>query len=120
MEGCEGAHRANGYCGKHYERVRAHGDPHVVLTVGPRKKKNPSVGGFCSRLPAAPLQEVLKGVIARQGLNTLARKMEVKADWLSHIANHNKWVMWETADRICCAMKMHPAELWPHEWTAAA
>lgn len=32
IEGCEQKHRARGFCGKHLERWRVHGDPRVVAT----------------------------------------------------------------------------------------
>lgn len=31
MPGCDGKHKARGYCLKHYERLKAHGNPRVVL-----------------------------------------------------------------------------------------
>lgn len=118
VDDCGSVHRAGGFCRKHYARWKAHGDPNVVLLGG--RRPEPKESSFVTMLPAAPLQEVLKQIAARQGLATLARKMGVNPDQLSHIAHHNTTVRWETADKICCAMKMHPVELWPHEWTAAA
>lgn len=31
VDGCEGIHAAHGYCHRHYQRIRRHGDPHLVL-----------------------------------------------------------------------------------------
>lgn len=29
-------------------------------------------------------------------------------------------VRWFTADQVCCALGVHPANVWPHEWYALA
>jgi len=34
VEGCEGQHKARGYCHKHYQRWRKHGDPHIKSKPG--------------------------------------------------------------------------------------
>jgi hypothetical protein len=34
IDGCEGKHYGNGYCRKHYDRVRRHGSPDVRLKIG--------------------------------------------------------------------------------------
>lgn len=36
---CNGKHKAKGYCAKHYERLRTHGDVNVVLKSNPPIKK---------------------------------------------------------------------------------
>jgi len=38
VAGCTAAHIAKGYCWKHYQRVRAHGDPHAFRPPGPAAK----------------------------------------------------------------------------------
>jgi hypothetical protein len=43
VDNCDGKHKSRGFCGKHYARLRQHGDPNVVLSTGPEKK----LSDFC-------------------------------------------------------------------------
>lgn len=42
VAGCLNQSRANGFCRKHYMRVRTHGSPHTILKTGGTSKLTPA------------------------------------------------------------------------------
>lgn len=121
--------KARDLCNMHYSRWLKHGDPNIVYeSPVPKayqlKKGDPppltTTSGLRGYLPAAPIKPFLKQLAHAEQLGVLSRQTGFSVGWLCRLYKTSEWVRWDNADIVCCALKMHPASLWPNEWTSAA
>lgn len=76
---------------------------------------------LCSRLPARPLQRVvdLKRRSLGMSLEEMGLHLGVTGRTL-HRLMACRWIGVYAADHLACSLGLHPANLWPKEWGAAA
>lgn len=74
---------------------------------------------LCSRLPSAPLQRVvdLKRRSLGKSVEEMGEYLGVTSRTLHRLMNC-RWIGVFAADHMAIRLGLHPALLWPREWTA--
>lgn len=94
----------------------------------PRSLPGPAVT-WGRRLPAAPLRELVERRVVEiaaddpaeyyRTRNSVARELRMSGQSMKLLFERDT-VWYGVADRVCCALGLHPAEVFGSDWTADA
>lgn len=75
-------------------------------------------------LPGPPLAALIRARATENELSVY-RYLTEHVPGTTTTRSYDRWkagqpVRWHTADRVCCALGVHPAAIWPIDWYAAA
>lgn len=83
-----------------------------LLQEAARKRKVEQAGGFVPDFPAAPLLRYIDYAAVLKGTNAYDLRRELG---LNGSTKPTTQLGWERVDRICCAVGVHPSNIYP-EW----